>query len=427
MKAMPLLVLAIAWPAHAQHHADAQVHAAPQSQPAPDPHAAHRATRQSQSVSAAAAHDADTHPAKDASAHAAHAPPAAARSGAHAAHADHDAAAADRHAAHRDASPSPSPGDATTLGAESDAHVDGVPAPGAPAGPAFEAGRPHDAHAGHVRHDTAPDPHAAHRVTPAARARPASVDPNAHYAIPAWSPAEATTQPRTPIPAVTDADRAAAFPPVAGHAAHDRTHHGFLRVDRLEADDADGYATEVTGWYGGDIHRAWLRADAHGDGGGLEAARVELLYGRLVTPWWDVVGGVRADVGEGPSRTWAAVGLQGMAPYKFEVRATAYVGSGGRTAMRVEAEYDTLLTNRWILQWRTEAEAFGRDDPALHRGSGLATVEAGARLRYEITRGFAPYVGLEVDRAFGGTADYRHEDGEAVRDTRIVAGLRLSF
>ncbi|HZX81547.1 MAG TPA: copper resistance protein B [Lysobacter sp.] len=234
-------------------------------------------------------------------------------------------------------------------------------------------------------------------------------------------------QPRTPIPPITDADRAAAFPVVAGHASHDRVRTAYLRIDRLETDDADGLATEVTGWYGGDIHRAWLRADAHGADGELEDGRVELLYGRLVTPWWDVVGGMRQDIGHGPSRTWAAIGVQGLAPYKFEVRATAYLGDGGRTAARVEAEYDTLLTHRWVLQWRAEAEAFGRTDAALHRGRGLSTAEAGARLRYEVTRGFAPYIGVEVERAFGGTADYRREDGEAVRDTRVVAGLRLWF
>ena len=152
-----------------------------------------------------------------------------------------------------------------------------------------------------------------------------------------------------------------------------------------------------------------------------------MLYGRSVTPWWDVVAGVRQDVGEGPDRTWAAFGVQGLAPYKFEVEATAYVGSNGRTAATLEAEYDTLLTNRLILQWQGEANLYGKPDPARGLGSGLSTVEAGARLRYEITRRFAPYVGVEVERAFGGTADARRADGFDATDTRVVAGIRFWF
>jgi copper resistance protein B len=240
----------------------------------------------------------------------------------------------------------------------------------------------------------------------------------------------ADAAPRTPIPVLTDADRAAAFPPdLHGHTTHDTRIHSFWLADRLEWQDADGgtLGWEGVAWIGGDIHRLWLRSEGAVADGEIGHGDLEVLYGRSITPWWDLVAGVRQDFGHGPSRTWAAIGLQGMAPYKFEVEATAYVGSGGRTAATLEAEYDTLLTNRLILQWQAEASVHGKDDPALGIASGLSTVEAGARLRYEITRRFAPYVGVQVERAFGGTADLRRAEGEPKRDTRLVAGLRFWF
>jgi copper resistance protein B len=244
---------------------------------------------------------------------------------------------------------------------------------------------------------------------------------------PADLPADAA--PRTPIPAVTGADRAAAFMPLgAGHPAHDKRSNSFWLVDRLEvADTAKSGGWEGLAWIGGDVHRTWLRTEGDVEDGRVEQGNLEVLYGRSVTPWWDLVAGVRQDVGEGPDRTWAAFGVQGLAPYKFEVEATAYISGSGRTAATLEAEYDTLLTNRLILQWQGEANLYRKSDPARGLGSGLSTVEAGARLRYEITRRFAPYIGVEVERAFGETARLRRDDGFDATDTRVVAGIRFWF
>lgn len=241
-------------------------------------------------------------------------------------------------------------------------------------------------------------------------------------------PADAA--PLTPIPAPTDADRAAGFPPgLHAHPAHDTRAHTYWLVDRLEWQDTDtgALAWETVAWAGGDIHRGWLRTEGEAVEGEVESATAELLYGRAVSAWWDVVAGVRHDVGHGPSRTYAAVGVQGLAPYKFEVEATAFIGERGRGGITLEAEYDTLLTNRLILQWRGEATAHFRADPANGVGSGLSSVEAGARLRYEITRRFAPYVGVEHERTFGGTADLHRAEGEPASDTRLVAGVRFWF
>jgi copper resistance protein B len=239
-------------------------------------------------------------------------------------------------------------------------------------------------------------------------------------------PADAA--PRTPIPVPTEADRIAAFPPTQGHAAHDQGIHSYALVDRLEWQDADGgaLAWETVGWLGGDLHRAWLRTEGESEDGDV-GAEFELLYGRAVLPWWDLVAGVRHDVGDGPARSWAAIGVQGLAPMKFEVEATLYAGSAGRTAATLEAEYDTLLTNRWILQWLGEARLFGKDDPEAGVGSGLSSLEFGARLRYEVTRRFAPYIGIVHERSYGDTADHRREHGEPARDTRLVAGVRFWF
>ena len=234
----------------------------------------------------------------------------------------------------------------------------------------------------------------------------------------------------TPVPPVTQAERDAAFPDVHAHHLHGTSIQSYWLLDRLEVSDADNGTAlgwEAMAWVGGDIQRIWLRSEGEAVDGRIEHGDLEVLYGRSVRPWWDVLAGVRQDVGEGPSRTWAAFGVQGLSPYKFEVAATAYIGQGGRTALRAEAEYDTLLTNRLILQWRAEANAYGKADPLAGIGSGLSTVELGARLRYEVTRQFAPYIGIEHNRAFGNTTDLRRASGHDVGDTRIVAGVRIWF
>jgi copper resistance protein B len=233
-----------------------------------------------------------------------------------------------------------------------------------------------------------------------------------------------------PVPRLTDADRAAAFPEISAHAAHGTGLHSYMLFDRLEAWDADpgtGLAWDALGWFGSDLDRLWLRSEGERIDGATETADVELLYGRAVARWCDLVGGVRHDFGAGPSQTFAGIGVIGLAPYKFEVEATAYVGESGQSAARFEIEYDMLLTNRLIAQWRADADLYGKDDPDRGLSSGLSTLEAGVRVRYEITRRFAPFIGVAWERAYGGTADLRRKRGEDVDDTRLVAGLRAWF
>lgn len=323
---------------------------------------------------------------------------------------------------------------------------------------AAPAAKPADPHAGHVMpaaspatksaarkpaaRKAAPQPAAARQPAAAPAATAKAVDPHAGHAMPAPTMTAEdhaamghdmpmpSDQPRDPIPVLTDADRIAAFPEVAGHPAHDNTIHSYWLLDRLEgwnADEGTGIGWEALSWIGTDLNRVWLRSEGERIDSTVEAADVEVLYGRSVARWWDVVAGVRHDFGEGPSQTFAAIGVMGLAPQKFEVEATAYIGQSGQTAARVEAEYDTLLTNRLILQWQAEAELYGKDDERRGIGSGLSTVEAGLRLRYEFTRKFAPYIGIVWERAYGGTADFRRDHFDDIDDTRFVAGLRIWF
>ncbi len=200
------------------------------------------------------------------------------------------------------------------------------------------------------------------------------------------------------------------------------------RFERVHIDD-DHTATvyDLQAWYGRIYDRLVLKADGEYNDGEFEEARTELLWGHAVAAYWDTQLGVRYDSGEWPNRTWLAFGVQGLAPYWFDVEATAYIGNGGRTALRLEAEYEILLTQRLILQSRIEASAYGKRDPERGRGTGLSSLEAGLRLRYEIRREFAPYIGIERANKYGGTADLARAAGEDTRGTRLVAGVRFWF
>lgn len=280
----------------------------------------------------------------------------------------------------------------------------------------------------HSQMDHAHDAHAVQASPTPAAMDHASMD---HGTMDHGSHAALET-PREPIPVLTDADRAAAFPLLHSHdMSHGASLHSLVLFNRLEAWDADpgtGQAWEAQAWIGGDIHRLWLRSEGERQRGSTGSSNLEVLYGRSVSPWWDVVTGIRHDFTPGTSQTWAAFGVQGMAPYKFEISATAYLGESGQVAAEVEVEYELLLTNRLILQPLVELRFNSKDDPSRQVGSGLGKAEAGLRLRYEFSnRRFAPYLGVAHERVFGRTADFHRAEGENVRDTRVVAGIRFWF
>lgn len=210
----------------------------------------------------------------------------------------------------------------------------------------------------------------------------------------------------------------------------DRERYGKVLVDQLEwRDTSEGSASvwDVEAWYGSDYNKAWLRTEGDRVDGHTEDARAELLWDRIISRWWHVQAGARQDFGEGPSRTWAAVGVQGLAPYWFEIEATLYAGEQGRTAARLKAEYELFLTQRLILQPEAEANLYGKSDRERGLGSGLADVEVALRLRYEIRREFAPYVGVVWSRRFGDTADLARASGADTNDLQIAVGFRIWF
>ena len=205
---------------------------------------------------------------------------------------------------------------------------------------------------------------------------------------------------------------------------------GMLLLDRLEyfdGRDANGVALEAQAWYGNDANKLWLKAEGERSGGRLQDLRTEALWDRPLAAYWDTQLGVRHDFGVGPDRNWAAFGVHGLAPYWFEVDAAFYIGQAGRTALRFESTYELRWTQRVILEPRFETNLYGRSDPRRRIGSGLSDAALGLRLRYEFTRQFAPYVGVEWERRFGRTADLARRAGEAAFDPRLVAGLRIWF
>ncbi|RKS28616.1 copper resistance protein B [Pseudomonas sp. WPR_5_2] len=252
------------------------------------------------------------------------------------------------------------------------------------------------------------------------------MQPMDHGQMQPAAPAES----RTPIPPLTEADRVAVYASPKGHTVHDRALNSLLLADKLEWQDADDGSTlawDLSGWIGGDIDRLWLRSEGERTNGKTEDAEIQALWGHAISPWWDLVSGVRQDFKPGPPQTWAAFGVQGMALYNFEAQATAFLGEGGQTAARLEGDYDILLTNRLILQPTAELNFHGKNDPQRGIGSGLSNSEAGLRLRYEIRREFAPYIGVTWNRTYGKTADFATDEGEDRSEARLVLGVRMWF
>ena len=202
-------------------------------------------------------------------------------------------------------------------------------------------------------------------------------------------------------------------------------------LDRLEyraGKGADGYAWEGEGWVGGDINRFAVKSEGEGRfGGSLERAEVQALYSRAIDPWFNLQAGVRQDFGEGPDRSYAVIGIDGLAPYWFEVGAEAFLSTRGDAHLRLEASYDQRITQRLILQPAAEFNLAAQAVPELGIGAGPSDIELGLRLRYEIAREFAPYVGVNWERKLGDTADHARAAGEKPSATSLVIGLRAWF
>ncbi|MDQ2971995.1 MAG: copper resistance protein B [Pseudomonadota bacterium] len=207
--------------------------------------------------------------------------------------------------------------------------------------------------------------------------------------------------------------------------------YGMLMLDQFEYAHSQhgGNSAFIDGewWYGKDFDKLWVKAEGERSASKLQDLRTEALWDHAHDTYFSTQLGVRHDAGVGRDRNWAAFGVQGLAPYWFETEAFVYLGQNGRTAARLQAEYEESITQRLILQPKIEVNLYGRDDPQRDIGSGLSDAEFGLRLRYEIRREFAPYVGIVWRQRYGRTAEFARAQGEHANDLQLVAGLHVWF
>ena len=189
----------------------------------------------------------------------------------------------------------------------------------------------------------------------------------------------------------------------------------------------DGYLWDVQGTYGGDLDKLWVKSEGEGAfGEAIEQAELQALWSHAIGPFFDAQVGVRQDFA-GPNRTHLVAGVQGIAPYLFEVDAAGFLSTKGDLTARVEVELDQRITQRLILQPRAEVNLAAQDVPELGIGAGLDSLELGLRLRYEIVREFAPYIGVAQEWRVGGSRDFARARGDDPSVTSLVAGMRLWF
>ena len=188
----------------------------------------------------------------------------------------------------------------------------------------------------------------------------------------------------------------------APSAAEDPNIFSLVQLDRFEYQEhEEDWIWDMQGWIGGDLNKFWWKTEGEIDG---DDAEIQMLYSRAISPFWDVQVGLRHNIEPHPAENFAVIGIQGLAPQRFEIDLAAFVSEDGNMSARLEIEYDLLLTQRLILQPRlefdTESESTGVD----------------LRLRYEIKREIAPYLGVSWNNK-SGRKDY----------VSLVAGARFWF
>jgi copper resistance protein B len=203
-----------------------------------------------------------------------------------------------------------------------------------------------------------------------------------------------------------------------------------VKIDKLEVhetDDGNPWELKADAWIGKDLHKLWLKTEGEVHEGETEEAELQLLYSRAISPFWDLQVGARRDFKPEPERDWLAIGINGLAPYLFEVDAALFFGEEGRSAARLDAEYEYMFTQRLVLIPELEANLYGKEDEELGIGSGLSDLTLGLRLGYEIRREFAPYIGYTWSGLYGDTADYAEAAGADTQSRAWVAGIKLWF
>jgi copper resistance protein B len=200
-----------------------------------------------------------------------------------------------------------------------------------------------------------------------------------------------------------------------------------LEIRKADEDELGVLAAKI--WTGYDLNKLWIKSELERVDGETEENELQLLYGRAVAPYWDFQVGVRRDfeTEQSPAQNWAVFGFQGIAPYFFEVDTSLFIGESGQSALRLEAEYEFMLTQRWVLTPEIEANLYGQTDTVRQVGAGLSDVELGLRLRYEITRQLAPYIGYSWQHKFGKSGDFAEANGESDSHGEWVLGLSFWF
>jgi copper resistance protein B len=183
------------------------------------------------------------------------------------------------------------------------------------------------------------------------------------------------------------------------------------------------------GWIGTDMNRLWLKSEGFFNNGTMSDGDHEALYDRPIPRlrYFDVQAGVRVDLDSEPRRTWGAVGIEGLAPYFFQFEPTFYFRDGGHFAGRITGSYDLLITQRLVAQPEIEMNFYSKSDPGRGIGTGLSDLDAGVRVRYEIGRKLAPYIGFAYSGRFGETAALSRQAGTPVAEPRFVFGLRIWY
>ena len=203
-----------------------------------------------------------------------------------------------------------------------------------------------------------------------------------------------------------------------------------VMIDQFEqrfTNGSDPLVLEADVWVGKDLNKAWFKIDAEYVDSTLEEFEFQALYSRAVAPFWDFQVGWRHNTQPKPTTDWLALGFKGLAPYWFEIDGGLFIGDGGQVNVRVQAEYEIMLTQKWVLSPEATVNIYGQTDEEHEIGSGLSDTQLGLRLRYEIKREFAPYIGINWNQKYGKTADFARAAGAVTNDLQFVAGIRAWF
>jgi copper resistance protein B len=223
----------------------------------------------------------------------------------------------------------------------------------------------------------------------------------------------------------TSGMEAGAMPPVMDQGIY--VHAIFNQLEGRWNGSNPEFRWEGQGWVGTDYDKLWIKSEGTVCKGAVDDGQQQFLYDRAITTYFDLQGGLRSDIDSRPTRNWAAFGIQGLAPYFFDLEVTGFVSGEGHLAAKLEASYDLLLTQRLILQPQVEFNVYSKADPARLVGAGFSDIDTGLRLRYEFSRKFAPYIGVVYQGKFGQTANFARQAGESTGDVRFAFGVRVWF